>query len=70
MPSLGQSLKREYGYNDSIKNNSHKMEKLIIQNYKMKDAKLINDNKYIASGIKKHILSFDKKLKAKIKNNI
>jgi hypothetical protein len=70
MPNLRRTLKRQYGYDNSIKNVSKQMELTIINNFKKKDEGLVNEEKYIASGVKKHILSFNKKIKDKIKNNI
>jgi len=70
MPVLKKSLKREYGYDNSIKNVSKKMEMQIINNFKKKDEGLISENKFIASGVKKHLLIFDKKIKDKIKNSL
>jgi len=70
MPNLKRKLKRQYGYDNSIKNVSKQMELQIINNFKKKDEGLINEDKYIASGVKKHLLTFDKKVKDKIKNSI
>jgi hypothetical protein len=70
MPNLKRKLKRQYGYDNSIKNVSKQMELQIINNFKKKDEGLIKEEKYIASGVKKHLLTFDKKVKDKIKNSI
>jgi hypothetical protein len=70
MPVLRRSLKKGYFYDDSIKNVSKQMELSIINNFKKKDEGMINQDKFVASGIKKHMLSFDKKIKQKIKDNI
>jgi len=69
MPNLRKSLKKGYGYGNSIKNVSKQMESIIINNFKKKDAVLINNDKFVASGVKKHMINFDKKIKDKIKNN-
>jgi hypothetical protein len=68
MPVLRKSLKKGYAYDNSIKNVSKKLEMQIIDNFKKKDEALVNDNRYIASGLKKYMLSFNKKIKEKIKN--
>jgi len=70
MPVLKKNLKRQYGYDNSIKNVSRQMELQIINNFKKKDEGLISEDKYLASGVKKHILTFEKKVKDKIKNSI
>ena len=70
MPVLRKTLKRQYGYDNSIKNVSKQMELQIINNFKKKDEGLVNENKFVASGIKKHIMVFDKKVKDKIKNSL
>jgi len=70
MPNLRKSLKKGYGYGNSIKNASKQMELQIINNFKKKDEALINNEKFVASGVKKHLLTFDKKVKDKIKNSI
>jgi len=68
MPNLRKSLKKGYAYDNSIKNVSKQLEMQIIENFKKKDEALVNDNRYVASGLKKHMLSFNKKIKEKIKN--
>jgi hypothetical protein len=70
MPNLRKSLKKGYAYDNSIKNVSKQLEMQIIDNFKKKDEGLIKEEKFIASGVKKHMLSFNKKIKEKIKNNI
>ena len=70
MPNLRKSLKKGYGYGNSIKNVSKKMESIIISNFKKKDEELINNEKFVASGVKKHMMTFEKKVKDKIKNNV
>jgi hypothetical protein len=70
MPVLRRNLKNGYNYDNSIKNVSKQMEMQIIDNFKKKDEGLIKEEKFIASGVKKHMASFNKKIKDKIKNII
>jgi hypothetical protein len=70
MPVLRKKLKNGYNYDNSIKNVSKQMEMQIIDNFKKKDDSLVKEEKFIASGVKKHMASFNKKIKDKIKNII
>jgi hypothetical protein len=70
MPVLRRKLKNGYNYDNSIKNVSKEMEMQIVNNFKKKDEALHKEEKFIASGVKRHIASFNKKLKERIKNNI